>query len=86
MYVITSLSKRFMIIAVSATGQKSFRHVAAERFRTGMMVAAFKQVGTEAFSSYLLNMPVKTAEVGLHMLLGHDVGPHLDQMPFCHRF
>lgn len=83
MYFIT-FSKRFMLIAVSATGQKSFfRRVTAEHFRTGMMVTAFKQVGTEAFSSDLLNISVKTAEVGLHMLLGHDLGLHMDQMPSC---
>src|SRR4029434_3977443 len=71
MWVLTSRSKHFMMVGVSATGRKSFRLTAVECFGTGtmevvlkqvgMMVACLKQVGTSDRCSERLNMEVNTS-------------------------
>jgi len=47
----TSLSKHFMMVGVSATGRKSLRLAALECFGTGTMEVVLKPVGKAAWAS-----------------------------------
>src|SRR4029434_11009981 len=61
MWVLTSRSKHFIMVEVSATGRWSFRQVMDDFFGMGMMVACLKQVGTSDRCSEKLNMEVNTS-------------------------
>ena len=57
----TSLSKHFTMMGVSATGRQSLKQDGADFFGTGMMVAALKHDGTTACLREGLKTSVKTS-------------------------
>merc|ERR1712035_163550 len=70
MWSLTTLSKHFMMVEVSATGRKSLRHVMAGFFGTGIIVADLKHGGTTAWFSEVLKMSVSTwASWSAHSLI-----------------
>lgn len=60
MCVMMSLSKHFIMIRASVTGQQSFRQVTEDFFYTGMMVGDLKHVGMIFRLSEVLEIFVKT--------------------------
>lgn len=61
MWLMTSLSKHFIMNGVSATGQESFTQVTNDFFGTGMIVVVLKHAGMTTWLREVLKTSVRTS-------------------------